>query len=589
VCRTPPPARILVEASETGKESELIELVGRTGAKLRARLDPGATGAGAAASLPADPEAARLYSEGLATLRALDPTGAVPLLERAAGLTPDFAPVHAALAAAYGDLGRERDTESAARRAFERSAGLPREERLVIEGRFREASRDWPRAIAVYRSLRELYPDDLEHGLLLARAQIKQGQLADAAATVTALRALRGAADDPRLDLIAPERNYRVSLELALSAARKAKARGARFVEAEALANAAWSSLYLGDLPRARAMLDEARAIQRALGSRLGEFYVLNALAPVQSLAGDGRAAAATFAEAVAMATSIGSRSLNVIALGNLVFIHLDNGDLALARAALAELQPLAHEADEIARVVYALRLESWLRRDEGDLPAARARLEEAERLARTRGVEDDDQPWSQILRTEIDLRAGDAELALAGLRRVEKELVERDDILSLTETRALMVEALLQLGRTDEALREAQAVAAAGERFAAFAPLSAALLAQARLAAGQRSEAAAALDAARPHARVGTLAKQAAYALAELAVRTGSAEARARVEAIRADAERRGLPYLALEARLALAEDARAAGKRAPDLAAIERDARRRGFLALAARAASR
>src|SRR4051794_35101768 len=73
---------------ETGTESKLIALLSQTGADLRTKLGIGEIAGSdvtrVAASIPNNPEAARLYSEGLAQLRQLNPSGARDLLLKAA-------------------------------------------------------------------------------------------------------------------------------------------------------------------------------------------------------------------------------------------------------------------------------------------------------------------------------------------------------------------------------------------------------------------------------------------------------------------------------------------------------------------------
>jgi TolB-like protein len=129
-------------ASESGTESELIDLVARTGAQLRQRLgiEPlSASGAsGLRASLPSSPEAARLYAEGLARLRVFEALQARELLERAVAADPNHAPAHSALAAAWSALGYDNRAQEQAKLAIDRASALSREERLSIEGRYRE-------------------------------------------------------------------------------------------------------------------------------------------------------------------------------------------------------------------------------------------------------------------------------------------------------------------------------------------------------------------------------------------------------------------------------------------------------------------
>src|SRR6266852_5669856 len=95
--------------AESGSEEALADLVIRTGAAVRERL--GVSGispaekAQAQAFLPANPEATRLYAEGLAKLRVFDALGARDLLEKAVDADPSSAIAHSALADAWATLG----------------------------------------------------------------------------------------------------------------------------------------------------------------------------------------------------------------------------------------------------------------------------------------------------------------------------------------------------------------------------------------------------------------------------------------------------------------------------------------------------
>jgi eukaryotic-like serine/threonine-protein kinase len=79
----------VAEIAETGAEANLFDLVSRAGIRLREKLgisDLSPTEAvEARASLPSEPEAARLYSEGLARLRVFDGLPARDLLRRSVG------------------------------------------------------------------------------------------------------------------------------------------------------------------------------------------------------------------------------------------------------------------------------------------------------------------------------------------------------------------------------------------------------------------------------------------------------------------------------------------------------------------------
>ena len=83
------------------------------------------------------------------------------------------------------------------------AAELPPERRLWIEAARSGAAGRWDEAMASYRKLCELAPDDLEYALALANAENASGRPGEALATVGRLRRRIGASfPAPRLDLI---------------------------------------------------------------------------------------------------------------------------------------------------------------------------------------------------------------------------------------------------------------------------------------------------------------------------------------------------------------------------------------------------
>ena len=178
--------------------------VARAGRRLRRGAGSrGETGQGAGARAASSPEAARLYSEGINRLRLFEPAAARELLERAVAADPRNALAHSGLASALATLGYDRRAREEAKAAFDLSASLPPEDRLLIEGRYRETTQDWRRAVQIYWDLWSMFPDNLDHGLRLAAAQTAAGQVEEALATTDALRTLpppvqRGPAHRPR-------------------------------------------------------------------------------------------------------------------------------------------------------------------------------------------------------------------------------------------------------------------------------------------------------------------------------------------------------------------------------------------------------
>src|SRR5262249_52277153 len=146
----------------------------------------------------------RLYAEGLAKLRLFDARAARELLEQAVAADPNYPLARVALADAWAAQGYDAKAATEAKNAFDRAGNLSREDRLPVEGGYREAAKDWPKAVDVYRTLHGFFPDNLEYGLRLAAAQStsSSGQGKDALETIEALRHLQPpASEDPRIDL----------------------------------------------------------------------------------------------------------------------------------------------------------------------------------------------------------------------------------------------------------------------------------------------------------------------------------------------------------------------------------------------------
>jgi eukaryotic-like serine/threonine-protein kinase len=235
----------LASVADSGKEAEVSDLAARVGEKLREKLGAGSVttaDAGAVrASLPSNPEAVRLYSKGLAKLRLFDALDARDVLEKAVVIDPNYALAHSALAGAWSTLGYDAKAKEEAKRAFELSKNLSREDRLMIEGRYRETVSEWDKAVEIYQTLWRFFPDNLDYGVRLAAAQTSAGKGKEALGTVGAMRKLPSPAnEDPRIDQT--EANAAESLgdfkrqqSAALIAAEKARQQGAKLFEARAL------------------------------------------------------------------------------------------------------------------------------------------------------------------------------------------------------------------------------------------------------------------------------------------------------------------------------------------------------------------
>src|SRR5208282_1407821 len=120
--------KIIAAISETSTESQLLDLVSRVGRRLRESLGveevSQVEAVGIRASIPSNPEAMRMYSEGLAKLRTFDALGARDLLTRAVSLDPTYPLAHAELAKAWMALGYNEKALAEAKKALDLSGKL---------------------------------------------------------------------------------------------------------------------------------------------------------------------------------------------------------------------------------------------------------------------------------------------------------------------------------------------------------------------------------------------------------------------------------------------------------------------------------
>src|SRR5262249_27018914 len=116
----------VLSVTDGGTGRELIDLASRAGGRLRTRLGAPELSTDDAvavrAMLPSDPDATRLYAEGLEHLRHHNYLVARDLLVKSVGTDPEHALAHIALAEAWRALGYTEKAREEARRAHVLSA-----------------------------------------------------------------------------------------------------------------------------------------------------------------------------------------------------------------------------------------------------------------------------------------------------------------------------------------------------------------------------------------------------------------------------------------------------------------------------------
>jgi len=333
-----------VSASATGDPGELFTLVAHVGRQLRAHLglreSPDEAARNVRALFPQTTEATKLYAEGASRLRVLDAVTARDLLERAAEREPGNPMIQTALAAAWAALGYDARAANAARKAFDSSRDLGREQRLNVEGRLYGAQRKWPDAVGVYRTLWGFFSDNVEYGLQLAAAQTAAGLAADALETVKAMRRLPSPQnEDPRIDLEHGQAwsalgDFPHELDAIQQALRRAELGGARHLVARARLLEGRSYYNQGQLGLAEESLNIARQAFIDIGDRAGAASALNSLASVLGDRHELPRAELMYGQALAASEQIGDQRGMSSALNNLGVVLKDQRRFDAARRA---------------------------------------------------------------------------------------------------------------------------------------------------------------------------------------------------------------------------------------------------------------
>jgi serine/threonine protein kinase/tetratricopeptide (TPR) repeat protein len=384
---------VVASTSETRTTLELINLVTSAGTLLRRQLGAGSGSSAESVrgSVPESAEAARTYAEGLDRLRTFDTLAARDLLRTAVAAAPRHALSHAALAAASSLLGYDAEARDEAKKALDLSAGLRQEDRLSIEGQYLETTRAWDKAVEIYRTLVQAYPDNLEYGLRLSAAQIQAGAPRVALATVGGLRALPSAARDPRVDLAEAEAAFAASdLKAALAAARRAaqsgSSQGLRILAARSHLTESRIALGSGDPQGSLTAAAQSQQLYLAAGHRQGVAWALNESAGVLTQLGDVAGARARYEEALGVCRAIGDQTCIGTDLDSIGVLRRRQGDLRGAIEMHKEALDVRRSVGDRAGVATSLYNMGNVLEVIGELPEARQAADEALQIRRQLG-----------------------------------------------------------------------------------------------------------------------------------------------------------------------------------------------------------
>jgi class 3 adenylate cyclase/tetratricopeptide (TPR) repeat protein/TolB-like protein len=629
---------IVTSFSESGIVGALPDTLKRMGAAVRTKLgiqEPTQSeSAQALATLPADPEATRLYSEGLARLRTLDALGARDPLERAIALEPKLATAHAALANAWQILGYDSNARDEAKKAVELSANLSQVDRRSIEGRYRELTAEWDKAIEIYRSLWGVFQDEPNYALELAKVQTAAGKGQDALATLKDLRNLQQTSNDPRIDLaraFAAESLSDVKLQqtAAATAAEKASNLGSRYLAAQAYWQECGALFALGELEKASAacqqsasaapfaleieartktvqanimlaqghvaealeMRRQALETARKIGSQKDVIGALMNLANLQATEGQTAEAKANEREAIEIAREIGDKRQLLGLEGNLASDLQTEGDYLQAKGLFEDSLETAHEIGDQNGISTALLNLGALSLQLGDLSLA----EKDFRRALCVSQESHLQGITAYAYTNL----GDFEMVEGNLAEARKDyesalklFTDAGDKPNITGTSLSLAKLALEEGKSTEAeslarqaIQEFQVEKLVDGEADARSTLTRCLISEGKLGDAEEEVTSAAKLGVQDRAVRISLAITAA----RLKARRGKIEgARKDLAALMTEAKERSLVGLQFEVRLALAEIEVSSNSKSKGefLTTLQHDARNSGYLLIAGKA---
>jgi tRNA A-37 threonylcarbamoyl transferase component Bud32/tetratricopeptide (TPR) repeat protein len=588
-----------------GSDHDLPALAAAAAIALRERLGLGTAGveAAARAALPSDARVALLYAEGVTRLRASDPTPARTALLHAETLAPEDPLVHYALGLCDLQIYDETEGGRQLRRAFELSDGLSERVRRRLAAAYHGATHQNEVAIDEFRQLLASNPDDVDAALGLANVLFPADRPVEALAFLDQARANSIVlAMSPALDFAEVQAALPHMLERSIAAAERAEA-GARAEGADALLvqiliMKGWALGYARELNAARRAIEEAQAISERRVMPSGTRDALNALGFIAGRRGDLRSAIRFELDNLEELRHLDGFLVGGNLLGAADSLHNISvyqnilGDEAAALTSLCASVALRDRKPEwptsnhmiLARIQFAV----------GRLADARQTFTVALASAHAQSL-----PviatQARIGRCAVFLQMGD----LQGARNdCFDQSIQTDDFAALRSLELEQARVFLAERRWPEAKLTALRVLAAPISVLSpgVAVEALAVAGDAALHAGQLPEARALADRAAVRLRdcqVALARSSADIVVAHVRAASGRAAdvaaALGALEATRAWAAAHSLAQRELEARLAIGEieaaTAQAGAQR--HLAALERDARAKGFLLIAGEAA--
>ena len=493
----------IAEEAIIGNESDLFGLAVEAGDRLRQKLSLGPNSAGdrsaARVALPSNQLAARLYAEGRAKLWAFDFLSARDSLLNAVAADPNFPLSHSALSEAWYHLGYDARARAEAQRARDLAPLLPQEDRLLIEGQYWRAARNWPRAVETYQALFKLYPDNLNYGLLLATAQIVTSR-PRALETLAGLRRLPPpAGGDARIDMTEASAWISQDMVKAQAAAKTAIAKGnlqgshviveggyaflcqqgvglgvsmddsisdcdlarhsaraAHDLDGEAMTSTNLAALYFqrGQLSRSADMFRAAIKEFQQVGDADGVATAMSDLGTDLAVAGVLSKAKALLQGSLSPFRAVEDKEGVALSLDELGDLERQSGNLQGAENTYQQARAAAEAIEDKNAIAYVFCSLGDVLADRGELQAARAAYEKSLAL-RTQVGEMQLAGEAQVALALLAIEGGQSARVESGLRQWKQRFHQEKETDDEVAASSALSRGLLAQGRQGEALLE--------------------------------------------------------------------------------------------------------------------------------------
>src|ERR1700733_11615220 len=387
---------LLSSMSAQGTEMQIANLVAQVGVEIRKKLGAGQItpedSEPVQVSLPSDPEAARAYAEALTRMRNFDTKGAQPLLAQVIKSQPHFALAHLVMARAWKNLGYLGRSKAETKLAFDNSSTLPRAERLSVEGAYDESIGERAKAIEIYKSIWNFYPDEIGPGMVLVDAQVADSQLKNAQAGIDALRKLpTSGMDEIQIDIAEAriaqdEGDFKREIEITHRTLDRARALDARSLEADMLYMESRPLEMLGDLKGGQKACEQARAVYAALADQAGVARSLTCAANMLADQGDNSSARRMYDQAEAIAEKIGNKNEQAVNLHDIGVIVHDQGEYLAAKKIIEQSLALDREIDNKVGIEQNLTSLGNIASDLGDMSGSEKLFREALAMSQESG-----------------------------------------------------------------------------------------------------------------------------------------------------------------------------------------------------------